>query len=170
MRQSSALRAATEIFFGNEYGMMDVKGKTVLDIGCSDGDTAVYFLLKGAKNVIGYDTYPEYGEFFNNTMKINAMEDQAIFFAEEVKSLGDEIRRHHLKNACLKMDCEGAEYPLLEKATDRELMAFDEIIMEYHREPEPLRNRLEKAGFTVKIAEGKLIMHAWRNAVTGPRR
>lgn len=162
LKQGSALRAAKELFFEDEYGAMDVEGKTVLDIGCSDGDTAVYFLLKGARNVIGYDMLPEFARAFYETLRLNGMAGRAGIIVEEAKSLGELVRRHDLKDACLKMDCEGCEYPLLENATDGELHAFNGMIMEYHKEPEPLEERLEKAGFKTRLDEKKPIMHAWR--------
>ena len=38
-----------------QYGMVDYKNKTVLDIGAANGDTAEFFLLRGAKNIIAVE-------------------------------------------------------------------------------------------------------------------
>ncbi|MEM3771622.1 MAG: FkbM family methyltransferase [Candidatus Micrarchaeia archaeon] len=47
------------VFYREEYKNLDVKNKTVIDIGASIGDTAIYFALKGARNVIAFEPYPK---------------------------------------------------------------------------------------------------------------
>ncbi|MDE1856892.1 MAG: FkbM family methyltransferase [Candidatus Micrarchaeota archaeon] len=46
-----------EQFVGGHYDA-DVRGKTVVDIGASIGDTAVYFALRGARMVYAFEPYP----------------------------------------------------------------------------------------------------------------
>ncbi len=50
----------------------------------------------------------------------------------------------------VKLDCEGAEYPILLETPDHILLRVKEWIMEYHGDPKPLRERLEKLGYTVE--------------------
>jgi len=38
-----------------DYDWLDVKGKRVLDVGASIGDTAVYFALRGAREVVAFE-------------------------------------------------------------------------------------------------------------------
>jgi len=45
-----------------EYGAVDYAGKTVLDIGAYVGDTAIFFLSKGAKSVIAIEPNPRHYE------------------------------------------------------------------------------------------------------------
>ena len=40
------------------YRQFDVKEKRVLDVGASIGDTAVYFALRGAREVVAFEPYP----------------------------------------------------------------------------------------------------------------
>ena len=60
----------------------------------------------------------------------------------------------------LKMDCEGAEYEILESATSSHLQRIGRISMEYHdvpnRKPEDLDRLLRKQGFTVRFGEDRL--------------
>lgn len=43
------------IFKSGEYDVVPVAGKVVVDIGAAIGDTAVYFSMKGASRVYGYE-------------------------------------------------------------------------------------------------------------------
>ncbi len=70
---------------------------------------------------------------------------------EHVKltTLEEIVERFNLKDACLKMDCEGCEYSIL-KTPKNALKAFHEIIMEYHYGYKDIKEKLEKVGFQVK--------------------
>jgi len=66
-RLELVLEGKSIIFFGWLYGILsdlpgydwlDVKGKRVLDVGASIGDTAVYFAVKGASEVVAFEPYP----------------------------------------------------------------------------------------------------------------
>ena len=46
------------VFVKNEYNVLNVKNKIVLDIGANIGDSSIYFSLNGAKNVIGLEPFP----------------------------------------------------------------------------------------------------------------
>jgi FkbM family methyltransferase len=71
----------------------------------------------------------------------------------------DEIFEREQIERCgfLKMDCEGAEYPILEGTHDNTLRRIDRIAMEWHRfdpshEPAALVERFLSVGFTVETA------------------
>ncbi|HIH61189.1 MAG TPA: FkbM family methyltransferase [Methanobacteriales archaeon] len=67
----------------------------------------------------------------------------------KLTTLKEIVERFNLKNACLKMDCEGCEYSIL-KTPKKTLKAFQEIIMDYHYGYKNLKEKLEKSGFKVK--------------------
>ena len=51
----------------------------------------------------------------------------------------------------LKMDCEGCEYDVFEEATQQEITAFKEIILEFHNgRPEDIIKRLNNFWVTVR--------------------
>lgn len=65
-----------EVFVGQVYSLVDVKGKEVVDIGASIGDSAIYFVLKGAKKVYAVEPHPiAYNEMLDN-IKLNNMYDR----------------------------------------------------------------------------------------------
>lgn len=47
-----------EVFLDEPYKCVDVKGKLVIDVGAFNGDSAIYFAIKGAKVVYGFEPYP----------------------------------------------------------------------------------------------------------------
>jgi len=54
-------------------------------------------------------------------------------------------------NRCdfLKMDCEGAEFEIIEKTPDAVIAKIGAIGMEYHGDPSPIERRLQNLGFAV---------------------
>jgi len=67
-----------DIFVDKQYVYLKVKNKNVLDIGAFVGDSAIYFILKGAKKVYAIEPHPEsYKEMLEN-IKLNNMEDKII--------------------------------------------------------------------------------------------
>jgi len=54
------------------YNTLDVKGKTVLDVGAYNGDSARLFLKNGAKKVVCIESNPDYAKLINipNTVVI----------------------------------------------------------------------------------------------------
>ena len=70
----------------------------------------------------------------------------------KIESLNKIVKRFNLKHAALKVDCEGCEYDLILNASDSTLLAFDQIIIEYHYGYRNLVNRLRQAGFRVKYS------------------
>ncbi len=63
---------------------------------------------------------------------------------------------------CLKIDCEGAEYDILDNADESDLRRIRAIIMEFHPngQPELLAKRLEDLGFVTEIAPKRALMFA----------
>jgi len=55
---ATTLSGINEQFAQKQYQKLDVKNKTIVDIGASTGDSAIYFALRGAKKVIGFEPYP----------------------------------------------------------------------------------------------------------------
>lgn len=64
----------------------DLRGKTVLDIGCGVGDASVYFALRGAK-VIGIDISPEIIKISEKLAKKNKVEKLTKFKIGDIQKL-----------------------------------------------------------------------------------
>ena len=56
--KKSLLWALKEEFAEQQYRNLEVNGREVLDIGAYVGDSAIYFILNGAKHVYAFEPYP----------------------------------------------------------------------------------------------------------------
>ncbi len=66
------------IFKEKKWDFLNVQDKSVLDIGAFVGDSAIYFILKGAKKVYAIEPHPNvYNEMWDNII-LNDMEKQII--------------------------------------------------------------------------------------------
>jgi len=64
------------IFFKNEYDFLDVKNKIVLDIGANIADSSIYFVLKGAKNVIAVEPFPKNNALAEKNIQMNNLSEK----------------------------------------------------------------------------------------------
>ncbi|MGC8615399.1 MAG: FkbM family methyltransferase, partial [Thermoprotei archaeon] len=125
-----------------DFDWLDVKGKRVLDVGASIGDSALAFALRGAKEVVAFEPYPfPYGlavknveaNGLKNVKVVNAGvggKDRSIMVTTGETTTGDDLKPsqegvevpvysldHVLEEYgpfdVMKMDCEGCEYEAL---------------------------------------------------------
>jgi len=64
-----------------DYDWLDVKGKRVLDVGASIGDTAVYFALRGAREVVAFEPYPFPYQFALRNIEANNLKNVRVINA-----------------------------------------------------------------------------------------
>lgn len=62
-------------FVDNEWGFLDVEGATVLDIGGYIGDTALYFIGRGAKKVVVYEANPLLCSYLEQVIAENSLDN-----------------------------------------------------------------------------------------------
>ena len=67
---------AAGIFKSGEYDVLPVADKVVVDIGAAIGDTAVYFALKGASRVYGYELNKRYFDLAQRNIDLNNFRDR----------------------------------------------------------------------------------------------
>ena len=70
----------------------------------------------------------------------------------KVVTLEEIVKKFNLKNAVLKMDCEGCEYNSILNTPNKVLRNFEQIMIEYHYGYLDLKKKLEEAGFKVKVS------------------
>ena len=92
--------------FDQAYGRLEVKDRTVTIIGNDCGSSALYFLLKGAKRIIGY----EKEEQLNKKFKEIVCKDFNI--CDKVDINGEWKGIEYPNTDILVMDCEGCEAKL----------------------------------------------------------
>ena len=92
--------------FDLAYGKLDVKDKTITIIGNDCGSSALYFLLKGAKKVIGFEKSDE----LNKRFKEKVCKDFNI--CDKVEINGEWAGKEYPSTDIFVMDCEGCEAKL----------------------------------------------------------
>lgn len=168
------------IFGMKEYktSFSDVKGKIIVDIGAAIGDTAVYFGMKGAKKIYGYEIIKECFDISQKNIELNNLkeichmelcgigkndsielthpaitsfmssENIKTFKGVKTKRISDIVREHDIKDAILKIDTDGFEYEILEITDNKTLRHFERIVIEYHYGIKNLEVKLQEAGFS----------------------
>jgi SAM-dependent methyltransferase len=145
-----------EIFRDGIYDV-DVKGRTVVDVGAGIGDSSIYFALNGAKKVYAFDVNTTY-------LEKNIRENDLKDVVEPVRcecGLSNNLDIITLKynipsGSVLKVDCEGCEYDFFGVAP-RLINRYHTIIIEYHNGVQHLADLLRASGFNVTIKGNKKI-------------
>ena len=60
--------------YGNMYSPLNVRGKVVLDVGALIGETALYFISRGARLVYAYEPVPLFYNYLVRNVKLNGVE------------------------------------------------------------------------------------------------
>lgn len=115
-----------------QYTPVDLRGKTVLDVGAGEGETAYFFLLYGAKKVVCIE--PDEKSY---AMLIKNAKGKKIQCLQKEFQLTDLELPHDF----MKMDIEGWEYLLLQ--TELKTPA----VVELHGLP--LRQKFRDKGYRV---------------------
>ena len=166
----------------HQYDDLNVKGKQVVDIGAYCGDTAIQFAYRGAREVYSYEPNLNAFKALELTLLNNSYNQikayniailgkaQTICINPEAKAngsgkivagsykikattLNDIVKEHNIIDGALKMDCEGYEYDIIAGASDKTLLAFNDVVIEYHDSPKDLPNRFKHLGFKVTITK-----------------
>jgi len=169
-------------FLDSPYGELDVKGKTVLDVGANIGDSAIYFAARGAQRVISLEPYPTTFEVAKLNIEENGFQEQVLLLNEgagrsgvmkldpellstrtslakntsegvpiRFSSLGELVERFSLRNAILKVNCEGCEHELLLGSDEQTISCFEQVAIEYHGNPKAIAKKVKRAGFHVRV-------------------
>lgn len=59
------------IFFSEDYKLLDVKDKTIIDIGANIGDSTTYFCISGAKKIIAVEPFKNSFELLKENLILN---------------------------------------------------------------------------------------------------
>ena len=105
------------VFYTEEYIDINVEGKTVIDVGCSIGDSPLYFYLFGARKIYAYEPTKYAFNYAMENVVINKLEDVIIVKNSAVgiknsKILIDNSRRI-TGGSALKYDPHGSEVEIV---------------------------------------------------------
>ena len=135
-----------EIFDLGQYSFLDVKNKVIIDIGSFVGDSAIYFALRGAKNVYAIEPHlGAYHEMLEN-IKLNDMENKIVAINA---ALGN--RLGEIKASSIDIDKTGGMYygPGSSGNMKVLMITLEQLIREYGIEPEILKMDCEGCEFDV---------------------
>jgi hypothetical protein len=151
------------IFVKNEYGGLDVRGKVVIDIGASIGDSAIYFVKRGAKKVVAIEPNQETCKLARKNVELNGYSEVIELVRTGISSvsrqneepttmtLSDVIEKYAPNADILKIDCEGCEYEIVLLSPYETISQFSHIQIEYHYGYRNLELRLRQCGFRVRV-------------------
>ena len=96
----SSVALAIEQFIDEEYSWLDVKGKDVVDIGATVGDTAIYFTIRGAKHVYAIEPFLNSYNIAKRNIRLNKLTKKITLLNKALSKkkgfvytkIGDEIR------------------------------------------------------------------------------
>jgi hypothetical protein len=145
---------AIEVFNMDQYERLKhVTYRDVVDIGAANGDSAIYFALRGARRVVAIEYDHELFMEMLENIRLNNLEERIIPINHYATSgtLKIILNKYNINDGILKMDCEGCEYEVLLKEETEVLRKFKEMLIEYHGSPKLLENKLLEAGFTVTV-------------------
>lgn len=173
----SALCHIWETFFGQAYSLLNVRGKTVVDVGASLGDSSIYFAMQGAARVFAFEPFYEVYGFLLENINANRLTDKVcprmvavsakegrMYVKPEIRWFGGtrcsstasggghwvKSERLQLKADILKMDCEGCEYDVL-SSIDPRSMRYEEIMIEFHKGSSPIVRVLAEARYESRV-------------------
>ncbi len=79
------IRHLAELFVYQEHGT-DFSGKTVVDIGMSNGDSAIFFAKRGARKVLGFEPFSSSFNLASENVRINKLESVVFPYNYAVSS------------------------------------------------------------------------------------
>ena len=144
--RNKATMLAAQNFFEENVDALDVRGRTIIDIGASIGDTAIKFALDGAKKVVAFEPEKHLHKIAGQNVRLNRLGKRIMLVNRAVRKISDLDK---YKGDAIKCDIDGGEYDLFLKASDETLSRYSEILLEYHRGYKDLVRKLVGAGFKV---------------------
>lgn len=155
--ETDATGALCDTYFREHYRALPVAGATVLDLGALDGDTAVYFRLRGARHVVAVEVDPAAVRRLtanlarNGVGGITIVADRARRIEPYLAAIDRSVPPDDRASLVLKMDIEGDEEPLLEESDAEALHRFPHLVLEYHHGPERCARRLSSLGYALRV-------------------
>jgi hypothetical protein len=136
----------------SDYIRLNVKGKRVLDIGASIGDSPIYFSLAGAKEIIAVEIDKKRVELMRENLKVNNIDNVTIIDKGVSEKDNDDeisyltlIRKYGPFDAA-KIDCDGCERMFV-----KYIKEIPELLIEWDNMYKDLTLYLRKTGIRLKM-------------------
>jgi hypothetical protein len=140
-----------EVFEMKVYGQPNLKGRIVVDIGSSIGDSSLYFASLGAVEVHGFEVDRDLCNIAQQNIKLNNLSSRVFIHNERAtgNSLEIFISKNLWSNLFIKIDCEGCEFEIIRDLTKGSLNKVQNFVIEHHGNAKSIVNKLKISGFRV---------------------
>lgn len=91
-------------FLDSDYSNLEFKEKYVIDIGMNIADSSIYFILNGAKKVIGVEPFPKNFDTANRNIKENNLENKIEIIQAGCSTKSGKIRINNDKGVESKIE------------------------------------------------------------------
>lgn len=136
-----------ETFELNQYNVIDVRGRVVVDVGAFVGDSAIYFALKGARKVYAIEPHPEAYEEMLMNISLNGLGDKIMPINIAVGRNGvvcispdNDITSANVTYSMTEVECSG---------TRVRSIRLGDLIQKYSIEPDVLKMDCEGCEYDV---------------------
>lgn len=113
------------VFVEENYNFLNVKNEMVIDVGANIADSAIWFAMKGARNVVAFEPYPLLFKIAKENVSLNTLEDKISIVNAGISGKSGTI---------MVDDAEGSlDAPLVERETGHAipLLTLEDIISEF---------------------------------------
>jgi FkbM family methyltransferase len=140
------------VFYKKDYGFLDVKDKTVIDIGANIADSSIYFALEGASTVIALEPYVKNSDIARHNIDLNNLSSKIILIQSGCSSKEE--------NLMVDSDYSGVFKPLLQSKNGKtiKLMTLQSIMERFHIETAVLKMDCEGCEYDVILNASKNIL------------
>jgi len=144
-----------ENFIGGQYKWLDVKGKDVVDVGANIGDTAIYFVLKGAKHVYAFEPYPYSYNIVKKNIKLNHLENKITLLNEGCGKSGFVTIKEGYKNTG------GTDLKNFKEGKKIRIESLDEIVKRFNLKHAALKVDCEGCEYDLILAASDKALRAF---------
>ena len=136
-----------QVFIEQDYSFVNVSGRVVVDVGAFIGDSAIYFVLRGARRVFAVEPHPgAYAEMLEN-IKLNNMEDRIIPINA---ALGSNPGKTRISRSIDTSNTEGVYYGLgINGDIEVPMITLSQLIRDYDIKPDVLKMDCEGCEFDI---------------------
>ena len=178
----SSVNAIKGEFYSNSHkviGKANIKNRVILDVGAYMGETALLYVIWGkAKRVYSFEPVERLYATMVKNIRLNNLENKITpvrallvgktgaynarnsfeISKERINeiSLSEFVIKNDIKDAILKLDCEGGEYEIINDTPASILRRFKILHIEYHYGYKDLIIKLKEAGFKVTYTKPAL--------------
>ena len=144
-----ALRGAERVIAIEPYPSL--YEKALMNVRINGLEDKVILLNAAVSSTDGFTYAPAHDIHDFRLFKPGRESSKSVMVRIRTITLKTLVREYEISNGVLKMDCEGCEYEVINSVEPETLRAFGQIIIEYHKGPEPITTILKNLGYNIAM-------------------